>query len=55
MLPASVRSMKLQELTSVLAGLAAAVGEVKLLAMAAGVTARLMAGPPGLVANPAGD
>ena len=50
-----LQSLHLELLTSGLAGLAAVVGGVKFLAMAGGVTARFLAGPPGVVAIAPGD
>jgi hypothetical protein len=55
MVPVTLQFLRFEELTSVLAGLAAIVCGLKFLAMAGGVTARLVARPPGLVAHTASD
>ena len=53
--PLTLQSLRLEQLTSGLAGLAAVVGGLKFLAMAGGVTARLVARPPTAVAVAPGD
>jgi hypothetical protein len=54
-LPVTLQPLHLEQLTPGLAGLAAVVGGVKFLAMAGGVTARLLARPPSAMAIAPGD